>query len=118
MTWITVNVDGRSVRIAVATDAGGAWVAWPGGSSHVPREGRIASGRHQHEDVRAPMTGKVVKLLVQPGDAVAAGDVLIVLEAMKMEYRLSAPHAGTIEDVQCHEGDLVDLGKVLIKLVE
>ena len=43
-------------------------------------------------------------------------DVLVLLEAMKMEYRLSAPRAGVIESVNCVAGDLVDLGKLLVAL--
>lgn len=118
MNWITISDNGKSYRLAIARDQRGVWIGWPGGSSYFERESRVAAGKHQHEDVRAPMTGKVVKLLVMPSDPVTEGDVLIILEAMKMEYRLTAPHSGTVEDVHCQEGDLVDLGKVLIKLVE
>ena len=118
MSWITVTEGGRTHRMALARDRRGVWIGWPGGSTFIEKESRLAAGKHQHEDVRAPMTGKVVKLLVQPGDPVLEGDILVILEAMKMEYRLSAPHAGTVEEVHCHDGDLVDLGKVLIKLIE
>ena len=118
MSWITINRAGRTHRLAIGRDTRGVWIGWPGGSAFVEKENRVATGKHQHEDVRAPMTGKVIKLLVAPSDPVIEGDVLIILEAMKMEYRLTAPHSGTVEEVHCHEGDLVDLGKVLIKLVE
>jgi 3-methylcrotonyl-CoA carboxylase alpha subunit len=67
-------------------------------------------------DLRAPMTGKVVKVTAAPGAAVRAGEVLIILEAMKMEYRLVAPRDGTVESVGCKEGDRVDLGHVVVTL--
>jgi 3-methylcrotonyl-CoA carboxylase alpha subunit len=118
MNWITVTSEGGSRRLAIARDKRGVWVGWPGGSAFFEKESRVAEGMHKHRDVRAPMTGKVVKVLVQTGNTVAEGDVLVILEAMKMEYRLSAPHAGTVEEVNCQEGELVDLGRVLIKLVE
>lgn len=118
MSWITISKDGRTHRLTAVRDQRGVWIGWPGGSAYFEKESRVAAGKHQHEDVRAPMTGKVVKLLVAPSDPVNEGDVLIILEAMKMEYRLTAPHSGTVEAVHCQEGDLVDLGKVLIKLVE
>jgi 3-methylcrotonyl-CoA carboxylase alpha subunit len=118
MTWLTITDNGRLIRLAVARDQRGVWIGWPGGSAYFEKESRLAEGSHKHRDVRAPMTGKVIKLLVKQSDTVAEGDVLVILEAMKMEYRLAAPHAGTVEEVHCQEGELVDLGKVLIKLVE
>jgi biotin carboxyl carrier protein len=62
------------------------------------------------------MTGKVVRVAAVPGGKVAAGEVVVVLEAMKMEYRLVAPRDGTVESVRCREGDLVDLGATLVTL--
>jgi 3-methylcrotonyl-CoA carboxylase alpha subunit len=62
------------------------------------------------------MTGKVVRVVVCPGTAVRRNDVLVVLEAMKMEYRLSAPRDGTVESVRCQEGELVDLDHLLVTL--
>ena len=118
MSWITLSDNGKPVRVAMVRDQRGVWLGWPGGSAFFEKESRIADTAHKHRDVRAPMTGKVVRLLVSERDAVAEGDVLVILEAMKMEYRLTAPHSGTVEKIDCQEGELVDLGKVLIKLVE
>lgn len=118
MNWLTITDKGRTHRLAIARDQRGVWIGWPGGSAFFGKESRLAEGSHKHRDVRAPMTGKVIKLLVKPNEPVAVGDVLVIIEAMKMEYRLSAPHAGTVEALFCQEGELVDLGKVLIKLIE
>ncbi len=65
----------------------------------------------------APMPGRVVEVLVRPGDAVARGDVLIVLEAMKVQMRLTAPRAGTVEALRAAPGDLVDDGAELVSFV-
>jgi len=62
----------------------------------------------------SPMPGKVVKLLVRPGDAVQAGDGVIVVEAMKMENELKAPAAGTVKEVRVEEGKPVSGGDVLV----
>lgn len=118
MSWLTISDNGRPIRLAVVRDQRGVWIGWPGGSAFFEKESRLAGAGHKHRDVRAPMTGRVIKLLVSQNDTVAEGDVLVILEAMKMEYRLTAPHAGTVEETHCLEGELVDLGKVLIKLVE
>lgn len=62
----------------------------------------------------APMHGTVVALLVEPGSAVAAGDPVIVIEAMKMEQTLRAPTAGRVEGFNAAPGDLVDRGTSLV----
>jgi 3-methylcrotonyl-CoA carboxylase alpha subunit len=103
------------VRIRTIRTADGVWVGWPGRAKFFRRE-RSTSGSSGpgHEEVRAPMTGKVVKVEARPGTRVTAGDVLVVMEAMKMEYRLAAPHDGTVDAVFCKPGDLVDLGRTLV----
>jgi biotin carboxyl carrier protein len=67
-------------------------------------------------DVRAPMTGRIVAVRVKPGDGVKAGDVLVTLEAMKMEYRLAAPSPGTVAEVKCAQGERVEIGTLLVIL--
>jgi len=88
-------------RIASAGERGrrssGAGLAAPGGPQRVT----------------APMPGKIVKVLVKPGDEVAARQGLVVIEAMKMENELRATRAGHVKDVQVAEGDLVDAGRLL-----
>jgi len=67
-------------------------------------------------EVTAPMPGRVLEVLVQPGAHVAAGDGLVIMEAMKMENGLVAEAAGTVGEVQVAVGDMVDAGQVLIVL--
>jgi biotin carboxyl carrier protein len=63
--------------------------------------------------ISAPMTGKVVKVNVKKGDQVKAGQVLCVIEAMKMENEISAPRAGTVQEVNVAEGASVNEGGTL-----
>lgn len=67
--------------------------------------------------LRSPIPGRVAKLLAKPGDKVAAGQTLIVLEAMKMENELRAPRAGTLSEVRCTEGTPVEAGQDLATIV-
>jgi propionyl-CoA carboxylase alpha chain len=64
----------------------------------------------------APLPGTVIAVHVSPGDAVADGDVLVVMEAMKMEHSIKATSAGTVGDVRVAVGDRVDAGDVLVLL--
>ena len=66
--------------------------------------------------VNAPLAGTVVKVLVQPGQVVAEGEAIIILEAMKMETSVSAPAAGTIVEVRVQAGDNCTVGDVLVTL--
>lgn len=116
MSWVIVEWEGRRQRVPVVRTAGGAWVGWPGGAALFKSREQRADDALAAGAVVAPMTGKVVQVRVKPGDAVKADDVLLVLEAMKMEYRLGAPRDGVVEAVRCEEGELVDLGASLITL--
>ena len=64
----------------------------------------------------APTPGVVRQVRVAPGDVVAAGDVLVVLEAMKTEHALRAPEAGTVAAVRVAPGDAVDAGALLVRI--
>ncbi len=66
------------------------------------------------QSVIAPMPGKVVKLLVKPGDVVQEGDGVVVVEAMKMENELKARVAGTVAEIRTQEGKAVNGGDVLV----
>ena len=66
--------------------------------------------------IAAPMPGRIVRVLVQPGEAVRAGQGLIVVEAMKMENELRAPRGGTVAEVRVREGASVEADAVLVVL--
>src|SRR5580765_1992532 len=66
--------------------------------------------------VKAPMPGLVVRVEVEPGQAVAAGDGLVVVEAMKMENELRASHKGIVEQIHVKAGDRVEKGAPLVSL--
>ena len=116
--WVIVDHEGTRVRLPVHTTAHGVWVGWPGGAALIaPQRPGDTDNVAQHvSDIRAPMTGKIVQVAVMAGQDVKADATLVVLEAMKMEYRLAAPTDATVDHVACAVGDLVDLGTTLIKL--
>jgi biotin carboxyl carrier protein len=80
--------------------------------------GQKGAGKAKSGDMLAPMPGKVTKLLKKVGDKVAAGEVVLVMEAMKMEYTLKADIGGEVSTVGCKVGDQVALGKLLVQIKE
>jgi biotin carboxyl carrier protein len=67
-------------------------------------------------DLHAPMAGKIIRVLVQPGEHVKAGATLLILEAMKMEQQITAPQDGVVTRILCREGDQVTAGAELVVL--
>jgi biotin carboxyl carrier protein len=66
--------------------------------------------------VKAPIPGLVVKTLVSPGQGVAEGETLLILEAMKMENEIRSPRKGTVHEVRVEPGTQVAMGQVLLSL--
>jgi acetyl-CoA carboxylase biotin carboxyl carrier protein len=66
------------------------------------------------EKVAAHITGTVVRIEKKPGDAVSAGDVLVILESMKMEMPVEATAGGKVKEVRCSPGQAVSEGDVLV----
>lgn len=124
MTLLVREGDGavRSIDATVVPRAGGAFAVSVGGqtldAALVSRFGRRGgeggapgSGPQQ---VLAPMPGKVIKVLVAPGDAVEPRQGLVVIEAMKMENELRATRGGRVAAVKVAEGQSVDAGTLLV----
>ncbi len=66
------------------------------------------------EEVRAPLAGTIISVLVEPGAKVEEDDDLVVLEALKMENPVCAPRGGTVKEIRVKKGDKVDAGAVLV----
>ena len=110
-------VDGR--RHAVQRRGQWLFVEWDGQLQRVTQVDPISEVealQHGHGGLSAPMNGSVVRVLVEPGQQVAAGELLVVVEAMKMEHSIRAAEAGEVTAIHCAEGDLVEEGRVLVAL--
>jgi acetyl/propionyl-CoA carboxylase alpha subunit len=75
-----------------------------------------ASTQPIETEIHAPMTGKIVDVRVKPDQRVGLGEILVIMEAMKMEFKLEAPIEAMVESVGCEKGQLVDLGQLLVQL--
>jgi len=81
------------------------------------RTGRVAdavAGAHGEQKIAAPMPGRVMRVLVSPGDLVDARQAVVVVEAMKMENELRSPRSGRIKNVAVSPGMSVEAGRVLV----
>jgi biotin carboxyl carrier protein len=112
----------REVSVAPAGARGALFIGIEGrtvaASVNARRTGRASPDAGGHADgeqpVAAPMPGRVVRVLVAPGDLVAARQGLVVVEAMKMENELRSPKAGRVKDVSVAPGMSVEAGRVLV----
>lgn len=138
----TITINGTAYEIHATALHHGAWlITWDGGRE-VVYTAQNGAERYAHadgrsmtltqpspqtrkrkragggDDLTAQMPGKVVDVLVATGDAVKKGQTLVLLEAMKMEIRVSAPHDGVIKGVYAQKGDVVERGQRLVEIGE
>jgi biotin carboxyl carrier protein len=117
--WIEIRSGGRSARVGAVVSPRGVWVAFDGRAyllERAHRETADAEGARAVDEIRAPMTGRVVAVAARAGSKAREGDLLLTIEAMKMEFRLTAPEDGTVAEILCAEGDRVELGQLLARL--
>ncbi|MEX5295301.1 biotin carboxylase N-terminal domain-containing protein [Kocuria sp. CPCC 205268] len=111
---IVVEVSGKRLEVVLPALPG---AAKPNGTAAKPRKSRAARGggaaAASGDSLSSPMQGTIVKIAVDNGDEVAEGDLVLVLEAMKMEQPLTAHKSGTVSGLSVSPGDTVSAGAVL-----
>ncbi|MET7395076.1 biotin carboxylase N-terminal domain-containing protein [Dactylosporangium sp. NPDC005572] len=115
---VVVEVGGKRLEVVFpgGLPAGG---AAPAAASTAPRRrsaGKQQSGAASGDALTSPMQGTIVKIAVAEGDTVAEGDLIVVLEAMKMEQPLNAHKAGVVTGLQAKVGEVVSAGAVIAEL--
>jgi biotin carboxyl carrier protein len=113
--------DGTRTRLAyAATEPSQTWVFLDGAVHLIPTElattARRAAATSDDVALASPMPATVVEVKITPGQRVTAGDVMIMLEAMKMELPIKAPRDATVKSVACRAGELVQPGVRLLEL--
>ena len=103
---ILVEVDGRRIPVRIFDERREAAPKAPAGhGGH--------GGEHVHGEIRAPMQGTIVKVLVEKGQAIRAGEVVCILEAMKMENHIASTREGEISELPIRPGQVVETGALL-----
>lgn len=116
---VAIELGGEVSPVRVARDGDRAFV-WCAGSVFEVRRAtarrprtRPGSASEAHSGLVAPMPGRIRRTFVHPGDKVEKGQVVLVIEAMKMEHAIRAPRDGIVTRLEHAEGDLVEAGTVL-----
>ena|SRR5713101_6222003 len=119
---VTLLINGKPLHLHIAGDSARALVAIEGqtyeftqAQAQRPRT-RQREARGLDPEVRSPMPGKILEVLVSQGSTVEVGQALILLEAMKMENTLVAEGNARVKKIHVAPGDLVDLGQLLVEL--
>ncbi|WP_270254443.1 acetyl/propionyl/methylcrotonyl-CoA carboxylase subunit alpha [Kocuria marina] len=114
---VVVEVGGKRLEVTMPQLGGAARPATAQPKARKQRSGRGAAARGASGDsLSSPMQGTIVKIAVANGDEVSEGDLIVVLEAMKMEQPLTAHKSGVIKDLDVSEGDTVSAGTVLASI--
>lgn len=122
--WALVELDnGTRLKVFLYRRGQGQWqIHWPGGVAEVSLQDPLvskatAAAQEGVEEVRAPIPGRVVEILVEAGAALAPGSPVLVLEAMKMQNLITTQFGGLVRDIRVRSGEAVEKGQLLAMLV-
>ena len=121
MKRYNITVNGKVYDVQVE-EVGASAPAAPAAAAAAPAEAAPAAPAASAEapagaeTINAPMPGNILDIKVKAGDQVTKGQVLLILEAMKMENEIMSPRDGVVAGVHVNKGDSVDSGKLLVSL--
>ena len=121
MKYYNISVNGVAYSVSVEETAAGAAPVAPAAApapkaAPAPAAAPAAPAAAGAVEVKAPMPGNILDVKVAAGASVKAGDVLVILEAMKMENEIVAPQDGTVASINVHKGDTVNSGDTLVSM--
>jgi len=115
---VVVEVDGKRLEVTLPSGLSARGSSAPRAKPNSRSRGRRAGAAASGDSLVAPMQGTIVKVAVKDGQQVAAGDLVVILEAMKMEQPLNAHKAGTITSLDAAVGETVPTGTVLCEITD
>lgn len=113
----TVELEGKAFVVKVSEGGDISNIAPVTAPTPVANPAPQATASGSGESVNAPMAGNIIKVVVAEGQQVAESDVLLILEAMKMETQICAAKAGTVKGIKVKSGDVVGVGDTLMQIV-
>lgn len=103
---MTVQVNGNKYQLSIEDEY----------DQLVKKMGLSVANQQKIKEIKAPMPGLVLDILIEPGQAVNKGDALLILEAMKMENVLKSAGEGVVKSIEIEKGDAVDKGQIMIEM--
>ncbi len=121
MKNLILNVDGQRVTVWSQTLGDELWVHFSGKTFvHDMSQKNKRKSRSKMDggdkNIVAPMPGKILAIKTNVGDSISKGDLVLVMEAMKMEYSLKATQDGVIKSIDCEVGDQVGVKQLLVEI--
>lgn len=112
----TVELEGKAFVVKVSEGGDISNIAPVTAPTPVANPAPQATASGSGEPVNAPMAGNIIKVMVAEGQQVAEGDVLLILEVMKMETKICAAKAGAVQGIKVKSGDVVGVGDTLMQI--
>lgn len=119
MNFLELEYKGKTIRLWAELRGGETWIHYEGHSfvyEEKPQASRSKRVKKGNGELISPIPGKIIKIYTKSGESVEVGQVVLVIEAMKMEYRICADISGRLEELFCQEGDQVSLGQKLAQV--
>ena len=113
---VDLTIEGQMPKLGVVANGHRLYLEAESERGRAARAAKSRGSSQGEDTVASPMPGRVMKLLVAVGDEVAAGQALIVVEAMKMENELKSTRAGTVAEIFVSAGAAVEAGAKLVRL--
>ena len=115
-----IQINGKTFRVPIQKVGNDFWIHLNGKTYFIQKEieqwGKKSNRSNKEGAIVSPMPGKITKILKKEGQSVNAGEVVVVVEAMKMEYSLKSEIEGKVSKILCQVNDQVVLGKVLCEI--
>ncbi|HEY5638895.1 MAG TPA: biotin/lipoyl-containing protein, partial [Dehalococcoidia bacterium] len=114
--WIELEIDGVQQTLSVVSQGADHWVQSPAGEVRLAEAPRFPERERERAagGYLAPMPGRIVSVNVKPGQKVTAGEVLVIVEAMKMEHTITCAEDGVVKEVRVVAEEQVEAGHVLL----
>jgi len=107
---LKLTLGDKTIKAIISPGQEERYIFLEGNVYQLKRAIHTARARDTRDEIRSPISGKVIKIQARENTLVHKGDTLMIIEAMKMEYRITAPYTGTVTKIYFKENDQIDMG--------